>query len=186
MRKRYYRRFLFMSGMIFALIIAGFLWPERIVIPVKDATASDWHANSFWYYPWGSSGVHRGIDIFAAAKQPVLSSTDGIVIYAGVKSKGGQALMILGPKWRVHYYAHLAEKKVRVGYWLTAGEVIGSVGTSGNAVGKQPHLHYSIRTLFPYFWQSDQTPYGSLKKWYIDPTPRFNNILNPKKNNSDD
>lgn len=178
MLARYFRRFLYLIGILFLIIIAGFLLPERVVIPVKDATARDWHANSFWFYPWGSSGVHRGIDIFAPYQQPVLSSTGGIVIYAGFKSKGGHAIMVLGPKWRVHYYAHLAAKQVRVGYVLSAGDVIGLVGTSGNAVGKQPHLHYSIRTLFPYFWKSDQTPYGSQKKWYIDPTPRFNQLSN--------
>lgn len=177
MKNKYVSRCLYISGFLLIIIIAGFLLPERIAIPVKDATNKDWHPKSFWYYPWGSSGVHRGIDIFAPIGQPVLSSTDGVVIYAGYKSKGGHAIMVLGPKWRIHYYAHLAAKKVRAGYTVAAGDIIGSVGTSGNAVGKQPHLHYSIRTLFPYFWKSDQTPYGSQKKWYINPTPRFNELL---------
>lgn len=141
--------------------------------PVQGATAADWHPNSFWYYPWGASGVHRGVDIFARFDQPVLSATDGVVISTAQRELGGNTVTVLGPKWRLHYYAHLSRTEVHFGQWLHAGALIGGVGTSGNAVGKAPHLHYSIRTLFPYVWQRDQAPYGSQKMWYIDPLPRL-------------
>lgn len=171
--KRWLRRMVYTTCACIIIIGAGFAIPERIVIPVQGATHKDWNPKSFWYYPWGNSGVHRGIDIFAAHGQPVIASTSGMVVYAGVKKNGGHAIMVLGPKWRLHYYAHLSRKSVRVGYYVKAGEPIGAVGSSGNAMGKQPHLHYSIRTLFPYFWRSDESPYGSQKKWYLNPIPRF-------------
>ena len=44
---------------------------------------NDWNQNTFWDEPWGKSGVHKGIDIFAKEGTPVLSSTDGVVIYKG-------------------------------------------------------------------------------------------------------
>lgn len=47
-----------------AVVAVGFLLPERIRIPVAGATARDWNPQSFWFEPWGASGVHKGIDIF--------------------------------------------------------------------------------------------------------------------------
>ena len=49
---------------VVAVLTAGLLIPERAVIPVEGATPRDWNAKSFWYEPWGISGVHKGIDIF--------------------------------------------------------------------------------------------------------------------------
>lgn len=167
------------------LLIGGLLLPEHIVIPVKDASEKDWNKNSFWFYPWGKSGVHRGVDIFAPVNQPVLAASSGIVIESGRRSQGGNVITILGPKWRLHYYAHLSKKNVRVGYWVNAGEVIGAVGMTGNAMGKTPHLHYSISTLIPYVWKSDKTPYGSQKKWYINPIPYFHRYLKTDRADND-
>jgi hypothetical protein len=48
------------------VITLGFLLPEKIVMPVVGATVNDWNKDTFWYEPWGSSGVHKGIDIFAS------------------------------------------------------------------------------------------------------------------------
>ncbi len=159
---------------VLLVIVAGFLMPEKTVNPVLGATPNDWNPKSFWYYPWGNSRVHRGVDIFAKKHQAVLSATHGIVVSTKVRSLGGKTITILGPKWRLHYYAHLHRNETHVGQIVTAGTVIGSVGTSGNAEGKLPQLHYAIRTLFPYVWQRDSNlPYGNLRMWYIDPTPRL-------------
>lgn len=77
--------------------------------------------------------------------------------------------MVLGPKWRIHYYAHLRD--INVGFFdlLSAGETVGTVGTTGNAKGKQPHLHYSIFTLIPYLWRIDGAPQGWLKMFFLNP-----------------
>lgn len=97
---------------VFVFIIAGFLILETVVIPVQSATSKDWNQQTFWYEPWGKSGVHKGIDIFAPKGQPVISATQGIVLYSGEISLGGKVLLILGPKWRLHYYAHLEQSNV--------------------------------------------------------------------------
>ena len=44
---------------LFCVILSGFLVPEPRVIPVAHATSTDWNSNTFWYEPWGSSGVHK-------------------------------------------------------------------------------------------------------------------------------
>lgn len=63
-------------GIVFAVVIlVGYLVPERLVIPVENATTSDWNKDTFWHEPWGASGVHKGIDIFAPKGRHVLAAT---------------------------------------------------------------------------------------------------------------
>jgi len=152
------------------LFSAGFILPEDHVIPVKGATTADWHPKSFWYYPWGRSGTHKGIDIFAKAGQPVLASSRGLVVASHYDSMGGNMVLMLSAKWRFHYYAHLQSSNAHPGQWVKAGQRIGAVGDTGNAKGKQPHLHYSIRSLYPRFFTAEpEQPQGFRKMFYIDP-----------------
>lgn len=117
-----------------AFILAlGLLLPTRGVIPVQNATAKDWNASSFWFAPWGKSGVHKGIDIFAKRGTPVLASTSGWVIYRGNSAMGGNVIAVLGPKWRIYYYAHMQNIIIKSGDMASKSDVIGSVGDSGNA-----------------------------------------------------
>jgi len=87
--------------------LAGCLVPEQPIIPVKGATNKDWNSQTFWYEPWGSSGTHKGIDIFAAANTPVVAPTPMLLLYKGDFLKGGKVVVGLGPKWQMHYFAHL-------------------------------------------------------------------------------
>src|SRR3712207_914807 len=89
-----------------SIVLLGFILPQSFVMPVEKATKMSYNQASFWYYPWGKSGTHKGVDIFAQAGTPVLSATGGIVLYSGEISMGGEVAVILGPKWRIHYYAH--------------------------------------------------------------------------------
>lgn len=158
------------AGVFAALILCvGFVLPERIVIPVKQATVNSWNAHSFWYEPWGSSGVHKGIDIFAAKGTPVLSTSDGIVLFTGELVKGGRVVVVLSPRWRFHYFAHLNTVETRLFSFVAAGEQIGQVGDSGNAKGKPAHLHYSIVRLLPTPWSIDRSIQGYKKMFFIDP-----------------
>ena len=171
--------------LVAVIFSSGFIIPEAHRMPVQGATAKDWNPHSFWYYPWGRSRVHKGIDIFSQQDTPVLAPTQGFILYNGSLSLGGQVVYMLGPKWRFHYFAHLRhDKKKRWGF-VKAGEQIGRVGTTGNARGKSPHLHYSIKSLFPYFWEYDP---DSILPWehmfFLDPgqylmaeTPKKTTIL---------
>lgn len=152
-----------------AMLVAGFLLPERLAIPVADATAADWNHETFWHHPWGPSGVHKGIDIFAPEETPVLAATGGPVVFEGVLGRGGRVVLVLGPRWRLHYYAHLSRADVSVGRWVARGQVLGAVGTTGNAAGKPPHLHYSIFTPIPYPWRLGGGPQGWLRPFFLNP-----------------
>jgi peptidoglycan LD-endopeptidase LytH len=62
----------------------GFVIPEgQRQIPVAGASYKDWNPQSFWYHPWGRSGVHKGIDIFAKEGTPTIAATSGLVVYSG-------------------------------------------------------------------------------------------------------
>jgi len=133
---------------ILSVIAIGFSFNENTVIPVQGATNKDWNHSTFWYEPWGKSGVHKGIDVFFKAGTPVISSTPGIVIYTGNVNLGGKVVAVLGPKWRIHYYAHLDNTNVSIGAFVDASEIIGEVGNTGNAKGK--HLTCTIQLLLCY------------------------------------
>lgn len=151
------------------VVLLGFAIPEPRTIPVDNASSADWNKDTFWYEPWGTSGVHKGIDIFAQKGTSVLSSTHQLIIYQGQKPKGGNIILALGPKWRLHYYAHLDSIDIDGITLISKGEKIGTVGSTGNAQGKAPHLHYSIVSLFPYFWLADESTQGAKKAYYLNP-----------------
>ena len=90
--------------------------------------------------------------------------------------QGGKVVVALGPKWRIHYYAHLHSVEVYPGQPLLTGSVLGSVGDSGNARGKPAHLHYSIVSLLPLPWRADDSTQGWKKMFYLDP----NQLLQPQ------
>jgi len=156
-------------SILLIIVLLGMLLPQNLKMPVFQATKSDYNLKSFWYYPWGKSGTHKGVDIFAKKGTGIHSSTKGIVLSVGNLSIGGNYVIILGPKWRIHYYAHLDEIKIKSLRFVNQSTTIGTVGTSGNAKGKAPHLHYSIVTLFPYVWKIDNTPQGWKKMFYLNP-----------------
>jgi len=153
------------------VLAAGLLIPEDgYRIPVAGAGLGDWNPRSFWHHPWGRSGTHKGIDIFAKEGAPVLAATSGVVLYTGFNNIGGQFVLVLGPKWRLYYYAHLQRIDTGVLRKVRIGDTIGAVGTTGNAQGKPPHLHFSVRSVLPLFWQYDSRQPQALNKiFYIDP-----------------
>ncbi len=156
---------------ISVVILIGFLIPQQLQMPVQGASKADYNAKSFWFYPWGKSVTHKGVDIFAKKGTAVQSATNGVVLYAGNISLGGNFVLVLGPKWRLHYYAHLQEVQTKALRLVNHSSVIGTVGTSGNAVGKPPHLHYAIASLLPYVWKIDADRQGWKKMFYLNPIP---------------
>jgi murein DD-endopeptidase MepM/ murein hydrolase activator NlpD len=161
--------FLVACILVVLVIAGGFLLPEEFIVPVKGATSADWNSRSFWFSPWGKSGVHKGIDIFAKEGTPVIAACSGLVVNAGSTPGGGNVVSVLDPKWRVHYYAHLKTIKVTNGEFIRQGEEVGAVGTTGNAVGKAPHLHYAIITQIPYVWKYKMEKYGFDRMFFLNP-----------------
>jgi len=163
------RLFRYLSVVVVLFIATGYLLPEQLVIPVEGAKNTDWNHKTFWYEPWGKSGVHKGIDIFADKGTSLLSAVDGLVVYTGELGIGGNVIAVLGPKWKIHYYAHLDSTNVSFADAVSASQIIGAIGDSGNAKGKPAHLHYSVVTLVPYLWRWDGSTQGWKKIFFLNP-----------------
>jgi murein DD-endopeptidase MepM/ murein hydrolase activator NlpD len=151
------------------ILVLGLFIPEKITIPVQGASSNDWNHDTFWYDPWGTSGVHKEFDIFGIKSTHVVAATSGIVVFAGKFGKGGNVVAVLGPKWRVHYFAHLDSYSVSSGYFVKMNSKIGELGDTGNATGKQPHVHYSIFSLVPVPWLATLERQGWKKMFFLNP-----------------
>jgi murein DD-endopeptidase MepM/ murein hydrolase activator NlpD len=88
-------------------------------------------------------GSHRGTDIFAAVGSALIAVDDGDA-RAAEDPKGGNVIYLRADDGTVYYYAHLSSYVGQFPRRVTAGEQIGAVGTSGNALGKTPHLHFEV------------------------------------------
>ena len=152
-----------------AIIVIGLLIPQNLKMPVVGADNNSYNHETFWYEGWGSSIVHKGIDVFAKKGTSVHSATKGIVLITTEYGKGGKFVLVLGPKWRLHYYAHLDEIKTERFAFVTHDTEIGTVGNTGNAINTPAHLHYGIGTLVLYPWRIDRAPLGWQKMFYLNP-----------------
>ncbi len=96
--------------------------------------------------------AHHAIDIAAPRRTPVLAADDGTIARLFLSRAGGITIYQFDPQERwVYYYAHLDGYAPRLeeGKRVRRGEVIGYVGTSGNAPANVPHLHFAIERLPP-------------------------------------
>lgn len=110
--------------------------PLLRVLPV-DPRARQAFASRF-------NASHHGIDIFAPAGAAVLAVDDGEA-RAGEDPKGGHVVFLKAQSGASFYFAHLNSFTGSFPRRVKAGEKIGTVGTSGNAQGKDPHLHFEVR-----------------------------------------
>ena len=92
-------------------------------------------------YFWSS---HRALDIAASYGTPVYAAASGTVYFAGWRSynQGGNVVWIIHSAKLWSTYNHLSAWKVRSGQKVSAGQLIGYIGTSGMATG--PHLHLEV------------------------------------------
>jgi hypothetical protein len=96
----------------------------------------------------GGERSHEGLDIFGPAGSSIVAAVSGTVVKTSTNSTlGGVTVTIKDSLGNLHYYAHMDPKSaglLTVGQKVNAGQLIGYVGTTGNAAGTSPHLHYSI------------------------------------------
>ncbi|WP_374063719.1 M23 family metallopeptidase [Cupriavidus sp. DF5525] len=118
-----------------------------VALPVPVEGVAQRALRDTWHGMRSGGRKHEGIDIFAPRGRPVLSATEGIVTRVGTNRLGGKVVWVMGPGRQLHYYAHLDDyASIRAGDIVAAGSVLGYVGTTGNARGTPPHLHYGIYT----------------------------------------
>jgi murein DD-endopeptidase MepM/ murein hydrolase activator NlpD len=93
---------------------------------------------------------HEGIDILAPRNTPILAVEDGVIAKLFTSIPGGLTVYQFDPsRTYAYYYAHLERYAdgLTEGMRVTRRQVLGYVGTSGNAPKNTPHLHFEISRL---------------------------------------
>ncbi len=91
--------------------------------------------------------THDAVDIMAPRGTPVIAADSGTILKLRQNEAGGITIYQLDPGERfVYYYAHLDryEQGLVEGKVVRQGEVLGFVGTTGNAPKNLPHLHFQV------------------------------------------
>ena len=117
----------------------------------------------------GSSRRHEALDVLAPRNTPVLAVEDGKIARLFLSDAGGITIYQFDPtETYCYYYAHLERYAdgLKEGAPIKRGQVIGYVGTTGNAPRNTPHLHFAIFQLTDEkrWWQGTPIdPYSVLK-----------------------
>ena len=137
---------------------------RHLMLPVQGLEAGD--LRDTFDEMRGGSRRHEALDILAPRNAPVLAVEDGRVAKLFLSDAGGMTIYQFDPtETYAYYYAHLERYAdgLKDGDRVQRGQVIGYVGTSGNAPRDTPHLHFAI------FRLTDE------KRWWqgtaIDPYP---------------
>jgi hypothetical protein len=95
----------------------------------------------------GGKRRHEGLDMMAKTGTPVVSPTRAVVRNVGVGASAGNYVYTVNPGEEVFAYFHLNKiaEGLKTGDVLEAGDLIGTVGHSGNAISSAPHLHFEIQ-----------------------------------------
>jgi murein DD-endopeptidase MepM/ murein hydrolase activator NlpD len=136
---------------------------DAIIIPVEGVAASSLHDT----YDQSRSGgrAHHALDIMAPRGTPVIAAVDGTIHKLFTSGAGGLTIYEYDAREeRSYYYAHLDRyADITEGMHVRRGDVLGYVGTTGNASYDAPHLHFAIELLPP------------TKEWWkgtpVDPYP---------------
>ena len=118
----------------------------RLAMPLEDVRKKE--IADTWAAPRGDGRKHEGQDIFARRGTPILSATSGYIYNIGENNLGGQTVSVISKGGRVYYYAHLDSYAhgIKIGDRVSTRTVLGYVGTTGNAQGTPPHLHFGVYT----------------------------------------
>lgn len=115
----------------------------QLIFPVKGKDLAD--IISYYGDPRdGGKRKHEGVDITAPRGSAVLAVADGTIDKVKEGGSGGKQIWLkLENGWMV-YYAHLHAQLVKEGQTVKTGDLIGTVGNTGNAINAGPHLHFCL------------------------------------------
>lgn len=135
---------------------------RRLMVPV-EGVAVDRLQNTFDAARNGGR-VHNAIDIPAPRGTAVLAADSGSILRIGYNTLGGLTIYQIDPEKRfVYYYAHLDRyaATLRDGGTVSRGDVIGYVGSTGNAAAGPPHLHFQVLLFRDRYWEGESVnPFG--------------------------
>jgi peptidoglycan LD-endopeptidase LytH len=140
---------------------------RSLSLPVQGIDRAKLHSN--FDELRGGTRKHEALDILAPRNTPVLAVEDGKIARLFLSDAGGITIYQYDPSMTyVYYYAHLERYApgLKEGQTIKKGDVIGFVGTTGNAPRDTPHLHFAIikMTDEKQWWQGTAIdPYSVLK-----------------------
>jgi peptidoglycan LD-endopeptidase LytH len=124
-----------------------------LMVPVEGVEPS---ALTDTFHEARSGGrIHMATDIMAMRGTPVLAAAPGRIIKLATGGAGGITIYIADASGRyLEYYAHLMgyAPNVKEGLAVQEGEVLGFVGTTGNASPDAPHLHFQVMRADANYW----------------------------------
>jgi murein DD-endopeptidase MepM/ murein hydrolase activator NlpD len=132
-----------------------------LVVPVSGVARSELRDSYTEARGAGGERPHEAIDIMAARGTPVVAATDGRLLKLFNSTPGGLMIYTTDATERfILFYGHLDGYAAGLtdGMRLTRGQVIGYVGTTGNAPPGAPHLHFGILRGNPSVSWSEGTP----------------------------
>ena len=137
---------------------AEYLLGRQLMVPVAGVEPSRLQ-DTFAAARDGGARRHNALDIMAPRGTPVLAADDGRVMRVSTNGLGGLTVYLLDPAERyVYYYAHLDAWRdgLRSGMTVARGEVLGYVGSTGNASASAPHLHFqAMRYRRDRYWDGE-------------------------------
>ena len=108
---------------------------------------------------------HSGLDLTATVGTPVLSVGAGKIAFAGEREGYGKLVVVNHSSGKQTRYAHLDQIEVKVGQAVNLGDILGTVGTTGQPDSHEPHLHFEIRYNSDLGWVAeDPNPYFKVKQ----------------------
>jgi murein DD-endopeptidase MepM/ murein hydrolase activator NlpD len=125
-------------------------FPRQLLIPVLGVPAAN--IRDTFDEGRGTERKHEATDILAPRGTPVIAADDGAIKKLFLSKPGGITIYQFDPtETFAYYYAHLDRYAdgIREGMTVHQGEIIGYVGTTGNAPPGTPHLHFGIFKLGP-------------------------------------
>lgn len=136
----------------------NYILGRGLLVPVAGVSASQLSDT----FDEGRDGgrVHRALDILAPRGTPVIAADDGRVLRVRPNALGGNTVYATDPEGKVvYYYAHLDayQPGLAEGATIARGDVLGIVGTTGNAPKDTPHLHFQVMRMPPdgKYWDGD-------------------------------
>ena len=118
-------------------------------VPIDGADVASWRGEFAQRRDGGSRG-HEAVDILSPRNTPVHAVTGGTIAKIFESKAGGHTVYQFDADRRLcYYYAHLERYAdgLHEGETVSQGDVIGYVGTSGNAPANTPHLHFAVYQL---------------------------------------
>ncbi len=142
------------------------------VYPIAGPHNGGWDSNATSFscsHPAGAGdnsdfigGDHYGNDLFAAEGTPAVAAVSGVITHSGYGTVSGNRVTIMDSCGWHYFNGHLETiaPGMSVGTNVTAGQVIGTVGDTGNAAGTQAHIHFSV---YPESYNSGVDPFPYLQ-----------------------